>query len=132
MRSTTGAQSIRQKLKKQKERIMETNFETMEQAQSAVARERVRADLENLARDAEDLLKATVGDVSEKATAARARVAEALERAKATCSNLQEQTVASAKAAAKKADGVIRSHPYESIGIAFGIGLLIGVLVTRK
>jgi len=27
---------------------------------------------------------------------------------------------------------VIRTHPYESIGVAFGIGLLIGVLVTRK
>jgi len=27
---------------------------------------------------------------------------------------------------------VIRTHPYKSIGVAFGIGLLIGVLVTRK
>ena len=32
----------------------------------------------------------------------------------------------------KKADTVIRDHPYESIGIAFGLGLLIGVLVRRK
>ena len=111
---------------------METNFETMEKAQSAVARERVRADLENLTRDAEDLLKATAGDVSEKAKEARTRVTAALERAKATCNSLQEQTIASAKAAAKKADVVIREHPYESIGVAFGVGLLIGVLVTRK
>jgi ElaB/YqjD/DUF883 family membrane-anchored ribosome-binding protein len=27
---------------------------------------------------------------------------------------------------------VIRDHPYESIGVAFGLGLLIGVLVARK
>jgi ElaB/YqjD/DUF883 family membrane-anchored ribosome-binding protein len=27
---------------------------------------------------------------------------------------------------------VIRAHPYESMGIAFGVGLLIGVLVARK
>lgn len=111
---------------------METNFEALEQSHGAVARERVRADLENLTRDAEDLLKATAGDVSEKAKEARSRVAAALERAKTTCVHLQEQTVASAKAAAKKADVVIREHPYESIGVAFGIGLLIGVLVTRK
>jgi len=111
---------------------METNFESMENAQSAVARERVRADLENLTRDAEDLLKVTAGDVSEKAREVRTRMTAALERAKATCVRLQEQTVATARAAAKKADVVIRDHPYESIGVAFGLGLLIGVLVNRK
>jgi len=111
---------------------METNFETIEKSHGAIARERVRADLETLTRDAEDLLKATAGDVSEKVKEARTRVAAAIERAKTTCTQWQEQTVATAKAAAKKADTVVRDHPYESIGVAFGVGLLIGVLVTRK
>ena len=111
---------------------METNFEELEQAHSRLARERVMADLKTLVRDSEDLLKATAGDVSEKAKEARARVSSALERARASCDDLQEQTIASAKAAAKKADAVIRTHPYESIGVALGIGLLIGVLVARK
>ena len=31
-----------------------------------------------------------------------------------------------------RADKTIRDHPYQSIGGAFGVGLLIGVLVTRK
>src|SRR4051812_32166937 len=111
---------------------METNFEELEQAHSRLARERVMADLKSLVRDSEDLLKATAGDVSEKAKEARTRVAAALERAKVSCDDLQEQTIASAKAAAKKADTMIRTHPYESIGVALGIGLLIGVLVARK
>lgn len=111
---------------------METNYEAIENAHSAIARERVMADLQALTRDAEDLLKATASDVSEQAKAARTRVAAALERAKTTSTYLQEQTVATAKAAAKKADTVIRDHPYESIGVAFGLGLLIGILVTRK
>jgi ElaB/YqjD/DUF883 family membrane-anchored ribosome-binding protein len=111
---------------------METNYEAIEKAHSAIARERVMTDLQTLTRDAEDLLKATAGDVSDKAKEARTRVAAALERAKASCLHLQEQTLATARAAAKKADTVIRDHPYESIGVAFGVGLLIGVLVTRK
>ncbi len=111
---------------------METNYEAIEQAHSAIARERVMSDLKNLTRDAEDLLKATAGDVSEKAKEARSRVTAALERAKTTYTQLQEQTVAKARAAAKQADVVIREHPYESIGIAFGVGLLIGVLVSRR
>ena len=111
---------------------METHFENMEHAHSTLARQRVMADLKSLVRDSEDLLKATAGDVSEKAKEARARISSALERAKETCEQLQQQTAASARAAAKRADEVIRTHPYESIGVAFGVGLLIGVLVTRK
>jgi ElaB/YqjD/DUF883 family membrane-anchored ribosome-binding protein len=111
---------------------METHFNEIEQAHSTLARERVLADLRTLARDSEDLLKATAGDVSEKAKEARQRVLLALEKARASCDDMQEETMARARAAAKKADTVIRDHPYESIGISFGVGLLIGVLVGRR
>jgi ElaB/YqjD/DUF883 family membrane-anchored ribosome-binding protein len=111
---------------------METNYEAMGQAHSDISRERVMSDLKNLTRDAEDLVKATAGDVSDKARDARTRISAALERAKVTCAQLQEQTIAKAKAAAQKADTVIRDHPYESIGVAFGVGLLLGVVVGRK
>jgi len=111
---------------------METKHEAVEKAHGVITQERMVADLRTLARDAEDLLKATAGDASEKVKEARARLGAALERAKSTCQDAQEQTIAIAKAAAKKADAVIRDHPYESIGVAFGVGLLIGALVTRK
>lgn len=111
---------------------METHFANMEATDSAQARERVLADLRTLARDSEALLKATAGDVSEKAKEARARLSAALERAKATCEELQGQALETARAAVKKADTVIREHPYESIGVAFGIGVLIGVLIGRR
>ena len=32
----------------------------------------------------------------------------------------------------KAADRVIRDNPYQTIGLAFGLGLLIGVLARRK
>ena len=111
---------------------METNFEKLEEAHSLIARQRVLDDLQMLARDAQDLLKATAGDVSQKGQEVRARLSATLERAKATCDELQERTMATAKAAAKKADAVVRDHPYESIGLAFGVGLLLGVLIGRK
>jgi ElaB/YqjD/DUF883 family membrane-anchored ribosome-binding protein len=107
---------------------METVFEEMQTAQGDVSREKVKEDLRVLVRDAEGLLKATAGDVSEKAKEARSQLMETLEKAKATCHRLQDKTVAAAKAT----DKLIREHPYESIGIALGAGLLIGVLVARK
>lgn len=111
---------------------METHFPEMENAHSRLARERVLADLRALTHDAEELLKATAGDVSEKAAEARTRVTAALERARATYQEMQDQGIASAREAVKKADTVIREHPYQSLGIAFGIGLLLGVLLKRK
>ena len=90
--------------------------------------DRLVSDLKTVARDAEDLLKASAGEVGEKAHEVRARLTAAVERAKESCEHLQEKAVAGAKAA----DKVVRDHPYQSIGIAFGVGLLIGVLVTRK
>lgn len=111
---------------------METSFEAIEEAQSDLARNRIMTDLKMLADDAQSLLQATAGDVSDKVKAARDRLGAALERAKSTCQNVQDQTIATARAAAKKADTVIRDHPYESMGVAFGVGLLIGVLVARN
>lgn len=111
---------------------METHFPTMENSQSRLARERVMADLKTLASDAEDLLKATAGDVSDKAKDARLRVSAALDRAKTTYADLQEHGIESARAAVKQADETIRSHPYESVGIAFGLGILIGAVLRRR
>ncbi|MEY4938862.1 MAG: hypothetical protein RIQ93_597 [Verrucomicrobiota bacterium] len=111
---------------------METHFPDMENTHTRLARERMLADLRTLVDDAEELLKATADEVSDKAAEARTKVTAALDRARATCQELQEQSVASAKAAVKKADTTIRDHPYESLGIAFGVGLLLGALLKRK
>lgn len=90
--------------------------------------QRLADDFRLVVRDAEDLLKATAGEAGEKVKEVRNRLASALESAKATCERLQDKTVQAAQAT----DHVIREHPYESIGVAFGVGLLIGVLVGRR
>ena len=90
--------------------------------------EKLLQDLRAVVHDGEELLKAGVQDLSERGMAARERLAAAVEIAKETGRKLQERTVASARAA----DLAIREHPYESIGIAFGIGMLFGVLVNRR
>ncbi len=92
------------------------------------ANARLVSDLKAVVRDAEELMKATVGHAGEKVNEVRHRLTAALEAAKATCLRLEERTVA----AAKVTDQCIREHPYESIGVAFGVGLLVGVLVGRR
>ncbi|HVU25218.1 MAG TPA: DUF883 family protein [Opitutus sp.] len=111
---------------------METHFPDMSEAQGRQARERVMSDLRALAGDAEALLRATASDASDKVKETRARLSAALERAKATCDELQIQGLESAKQAARKADETIRSHPYESLAVALGVGVLLGALLRRK
>jgi ElaB/YqjD/DUF883 family membrane-anchored ribosome-binding protein len=110
---------------------METYYGGIEQAHSRLARDRVLADLKTLARDSEDLLKATLHDASDKTTEARSRVTLALERARATISELQEQAAIAARTVAKRSDAFICRHPLQLVGVAFGLGLLIGVLAVR-
>jgi len=90
--------------------------------------EKLMADLKLLTRDAEALMHATAGQTGEKLGELRSRLSAALESAKATCHRIEERAIAGAKVA----DKTIREHPYESIGVAFGVGLLIGVLVGRR
>lgn len=89
---------------------------------------RLVTDLKRIVRDSEDLLHTTKDAVGDKAQAVRDRLTEALDATKRTCRDLEEKALEGAKAA----DKTIRAHPYPSIGVAFGVGLLIGVLVARK
>jgi ElaB/YqjD/DUF883 family membrane-anchored ribosome-binding protein len=90
--------------------------------------ERLLLDLQNVVRDGEELLRAGVQDLSEKGVAAREKLAAALEVAKETRRRLEERAIASARAT----DKLVREYPYQSLGAAFGIGLIIGVLVNRR
>ena len=92
------------------------------------ANNKLAGDLQSVMRDAEELMKATSGQTGERVSEIRSRLTAAMETAKATAHRLQEKAVEAAKAT----DHVIREHPYESLGVAFGVGLLIGVLVGRR
>ena len=95
---------------------------------SEINTDRLVSDLKTVTKDAEELLKTVSGEEGNGSHDIRMRLSSAIESAKATYRRLEEKAVAGAKAT----DKVIREHPYESLGIAFGLGLLVGVLVTRK
>lgn len=110
-----------------KDQTMETHFDSM-QAETSISAGKLKEDLRILVRDAEDLLRATASDMSEKAKDARVRLQHAITNAQASCRNLQAKTAEAAKAA----DKVVRNHPYEAIGVGFGVGLLVGFLMSRR
>ena len=103
-------------------------METRSSSDIQESTEKLLQDLKEVVRDGEELLRAGADELGERGSAAREKLSAALEVAKETQRRLQEKAVASAKAA----DTYIRSNPYQSIGVAFGIGLLLGLYAARR
>ena len=87
---------------------------------------------ENLVEDAKELVAATAHVAEEKVVQARRRLASAIEKGKETLNIVQERIQEKAVAGAKATDQVIRDYPYQSIGVALGIGALIGFLLSSR
>ena len=85
-------------------------------------------EMDTLAEDARALMAATADVAGEKVSAARMRLAAALDSAKEIAGRVRDKAVEGAKAA----DGAMREHPYQAIGVAFGVGALLGYLVMRR
>jgi len=85
-------------------------------------------DMGQLAEDARALMAATADVAGEKVSDARKRLAAALESGKEFYGRAREKAVEGVKAA----DEVVHDHPYQAIGIALGVGALIGYLVSRR
>jgi len=96
------------------------------------ARHKLADDFRALTADTEELLRATANQTGERVSAARARVEERMREAKAAVDELQDDVVARTRAAAETADRTVRSHPWESVAIAAGIGFLLGMLTARR
>jgi ElaB/YqjD/DUF883 family membrane-anchored ribosome-binding protein len=83
---------------------------------------------EHLMEDAQALLAATAHVAEEKVIEARKRLTDAIEKGKETWNTVQEKAIAGAKAT----DQVIRDNPYKSLGVALGVGVIIGYLLRRR
>ena len=99
---------------------------------AAVSREKLAADLKAVISDTEELLKATAGQAGERVHAARTRAEETLRSAKQRLAELGEAGMEQAKAAAKATDNYVHENPWPAVGVAAGVGFLVGLLLGRK
>ena len=97
-----------------------------------VSREKLSSDLKVVIADAEELLRATAGQMGEKAVVARERIQESLRVAKDKLARAEEVMVDKTKAAARATDDYVHDHPWGAVGIAAAVGLVIGMLISRR
>jgi ElaB/YqjD/DUF883 family membrane-anchored ribosome-binding protein len=97
-----------------------------------VSREKLASDLKVVVADAEELLRATAGQMGEKAVIARERIQESLRVAKDKVAQVEEAVIDKTKAAARATDDYVHDHPWGAVGIAGAVGLVIGMLISRR
>ena len=89
-------------------------------------------DLKAVVGDAEDLLKVTASQSGEQISRIRARAEESLRTARARMKDITESAEAQALAAARDFNKQEHDNPWTAIGIAAGVGFVVGVLAGRK
>jgi ElaB/YqjD/DUF883 family membrane-anchored ribosome-binding protein len=95
-------------------------------------KERLVGDLKSLIADAEELLKATTSQAGEAVAAARQKIEQSLIEGKKALSDAEQIVMQRSKEAADIADDYVRENPWSAIGIAAGLGLLVGMLMRRS
>lgn len=97
-----------------------------------VTTDKLFSDLQTVIEDAEALLQATASQTGEKIEAVRLRAKASVTQARARLSEFQAKTADQARQAAESADKYVHEKPWQAVGIAAGIGLLLGVLINRR
>ena len=100
--------------------------------ETAVTKDKLVQDLRIVISDAEDLLRATASQAGEKAAAAREKIQDSLHRAKIKLAEAEDIMIDNAKQAARATDEYVHDNPWRAVGIAAGVGLLIGLLIGRR
>jgi ElaB/YqjD/DUF883 family membrane-anchored ribosome-binding protein len=89
-------------------------------------------DLTAVIRDAENLLRATAAQTGDKVQEIRARAEESVRQAKERLAGIEDEALRHARVLAGEADEYVRGNPWQAVGIAAGIGLVLGLLMMRR
>ena len=100
--------------------------------EATVTKDKLVQDFRIVVADAEELLKATASQAGEKVTAARERIQDSLHKAKVKLAEAEDVVVLKTKQAARVTDEYVHENPWRAVGIAAGVGLIIGLLIGRR
>jgi ElaB/YqjD/DUF883 family membrane-anchored ribosome-binding protein len=102
------------------------------ESETLAGKERLVADLRQVIADAEELLSATAHQTEDKVVALRERIGENLREARYKLADAEEALKAKTREVARVTDDYVHENPWRSIGIAAGVGLVVGLLIGRR
>jgi ElaB/YqjD/DUF883 family membrane-anchored ribosome-binding protein len=101
-------------------------------SENPVNRDKFVDDMRVVITDAEELLRATAGQAGEKIGVARERIQDSIYQAKVKLAEAEAVVRERARQAAQYTDEYVRENPWRAIGVAAGIGLVLGLVLSRR
>jgi ElaB/YqjD/DUF883 family membrane-anchored ribosome-binding protein len=99
---------------------------------STISTDKLVEDLQAVVRDAEALLQATAAQTGDKIDGLRTRARESLNQARMRLAEAEKEAVREVREAAHATDQYVHRNPWQAVGIAAGVGLVIGLLIGRR
>ena len=96
------------------------------------AQEILMADFQALVADTERLLEHTASLAGDQADELRAQIKDSLLKARESLDETKETLQQRGQAAVVATEDYVQANPWQSVGIAAGVGFLIGLLATRR
>lgn len=121
-----GAKKLDQNDKPCSDRV-EVHKQNLKDAQSALV-----AEFHALVNDTESLLKQTSDTAGEQVNELRQTLTDKIASAKALLKDSEETLRDQAQAAVNATEQYVQEKPLQAVGIAAGIGLVLGLLIARR
>jgi ElaB/YqjD/DUF883 family membrane-anchored ribosome-binding protein len=96
------------------------------------SRDALVKDFTEVLTEADTLLKQATKESGEKANDLRAQVESKLRAAKLKLQDVQDDALDRAKATARATDEYVRDNPWQALGVAAALGVLVGLLIGRR
>jgi ElaB/YqjD/DUF883 family membrane-anchored ribosome-binding protein len=96
------------------------------------SRDALVKDFTEVLTEADSLLKQATKESGEKASDLRAQVESKLRAAKLKLQDMQDDAMDRAKATARATDEYVRDNPWQALGVAAALGVLVGLLIGRR
>jgi ElaB/YqjD/DUF883 family membrane-anchored ribosome-binding protein len=94
---------------------------------ATASRDKLVEDVKILTKDVQELLKATASVVGERAADARVKVQDSLRIAQEKLAQASALAKDKGQAAFNATDGYVRDNPWNAVGVAAGLGFLLGL-----
>ena len=92
----------------------------------------LKSDLATVMRDAEALIKASADQGGEKMTEARSKIRESLETARTRLHSAEKAALRHGEEAVTATEDYVKHNPWQSVGLAAAVGVVLGVLLARR
>ena len=96
------------------------------------SRDALVKDFTEVLTEADSLLKQATKESGERASDLRAQVETKLRAAKMKLQDMQDDAMDRAKATARATDEYVRDNPWQALGVAAALGVLVGLLIGRR